>query len=110
MSEYHTHSDHQAILQVSGEHNNYRRTTWNTSTVSWKTSQFDEDIRLFLTDITIEGETAEEMLRNIMDQVVRACDASRSKRRVKNRRPQVYWWNDEISPRKECHRARRLYQ
>ncbi len=81
-------------------------------TKSWKPSEFDkETFCLLMEEVESGNGFAESMAKQIASTLVVLCDATLPRKRYKHNRKPVYWWNDQISElRKECHKARRLYQ
>ena len=56
----------------------------------------------------INANNATEEAEEVMKSVVDACDAAMPRKSTCNRRPSVYWWNNNIAAlRKECIKARR---
>lgn len=111
VSEHYTHSDHQAILFTVNSGRN-PRPKLATRRTGWKMTSFDEAMfRLIIDDTPRLQGTANMKARDVDNFLTRACDASMSRRVVRDARPPVYWWNEEIAKlRYECLGARRAYQ
>lgn len=111
VSDRYTGSDHQALMywlqgnyRAAASNRNIRRERWAPAT-------FDRQAFLFmLEDVTVEG-MAEEKARVLSRTITQACDASMSAKSNPRGRPPVYWWSEDIATvRRDCLRARRLYQ
>ncbi|CAB0029846.1 unnamed protein product [Trichogramma brassicae] len=111
VSEWYTHSDHQAILFEIED----TRTTTRPSTrqsYRWNARTLDADgFSATVSSALVAPGTAEEMATSLMSVITGACDASMSKANPRRRREPVYWWTVEIADlRRSCLRARRLFQ
>lgn len=112
VSDQYTHSDHQIIVFELLDRKSQRNPSkYSREPVGWKSKAFDEKIlHLMMEDIVLLG-TANNKATQLMDYIIRACDAAMPRRILDNRRKPVFWWNDEISElRKKCFSARRQYQ
>lgn len=60
-------------------------------------------------DVPLPEPTADVTCRQMVDWLMRACDASMPKSGKVRRRPAPWWSTDIADQRKRCHKARRLY-
>ena len=102
VSEEYTHSDHQAvIIEIKQE----KATQAPRLTgPKWKDTLFDREMFEYTLDqFTLSPGPVERRAKQLMHFVATACDASMPRRKVNNKRPPAYWWNDEIKKlRAEC--------
>lgn len=107
-----TASDHSAILWEISTGQKLTRDDRSASAVGWKVKSLDPTALIVALDgDPIIAETAEEKTKDLMRRITQACDASMPRKRGKNSRPSVHWWNDHISIlRSECLKKRRKSQ
>lgn len=113
VTEIFTHSDHCAILWLIQPPSKCgKRASKQAKTIRWKANALDKgSLCACIEEARITSETAEEKTKQVMDAVVRACDAAMPRRGNKNRHASAYWWSDTIAElRAQCKHARRLAQ
>lgn len=74
---------------------------------------FDEDLFVIemKDEILFPISTVEDRVKEFVDHVSKACDASMYRKQQDTHHNLVYWWNETISQcRKKCLCARRLHQ
>lgn len=110
VSENYTGSDHQAIMmEVRCKQTN---TPMSGTGPKWKDTLLDgEMLDLVMRSEDIANGSAEDMSKQLMQTLNKACDAAMP-RRIPSRRGQpCYWWNEEIKGlRKACLQHRRKVQ
>ncbi|CAB0034435.1 unnamed protein product [Trichogramma brassicae] len=111
VSEWYTHSDHQAILFEIEDTGTTTRPSTRQS-YRWNARTLDADcFSATVSSASVAPGTAEDMATSLMSVITGACDASMSKTNPRRRREPVYWWTAEIADlRRSCLRARRLFQ
>ncbi|CAB0039191.1 unnamed protein product [Trichogramma brassicae] len=111
VSEWYTHSDHQAILFEIEDTGTTTRPSTRQS-YRWNARTLDADcFSATVSSASVAPGTAEDMATSLMSVITGACDASMSKANPRRRREPVYWWTAEIADlRRSCLRARRLFQ
>ncbi|CAB0031263.1 unnamed protein product [Trichogramma brassicae] len=111
VSEWYTHSDHQAILFEIEDTGTTTRPSTRQS-YRWNARTLDADcFSATVSSASVASGTAEDMATSLMSVITGACDASMSKANPRRRREPVYWWTAEIADlRRSCLRARRLFQ
>ncbi|CAB0028290.1 unnamed protein product [Trichogramma brassicae] len=111
VSEWYTHSDHQAILFEIEDTGTTTRPPTRQS-CRWNARTLDADcFSATVSSASVAPGTAEDMASSLMSVITGACDASMSKANPLRRREPVYWWTAEIADlRRSCLRARRLFQ
>ncbi|CAB0038526.1 unnamed protein product [Trichogramma brassicae] len=111
VSEWYTHSDHQAILFEIEDTGTTTRPSTRQS-CRWNARTLDADcFSATVSSASVAPGTAEDMASSLMSVITGACDASMSKANPRRRREPVYWWTAEIADlRCSCLRARRLFQ
>ncbi|CAB0043883.1 unnamed protein product, partial [Trichogramma brassicae] len=109
VSEWYTHSDHQAILFEIEDTGTTTRPSTRQS-YRWNARTLDADcFSATVSSASVAPGTAEDMATSLMSVITGACDASMSKANPRRRREPVYWWTAEIADlRRSCLRARRL--
>lgn len=108
-----THSDHCAItwlIQPLSKCEN--RLSMQAKTIRWKAKALDKgSLCVCIEDAKITTRTAEEKTKQVMDAVMRACDAAMPRCGDGNQHAPAYWWSDTIAElRAQCKHARRLAQ
>ncbi|CAB0041916.1 unnamed protein product [Trichogramma brassicae] len=111
VSEWYTHSDHQAVLFEIEDTGTTTRPSTRQS-CRWNARTLDADcFSATVSSASVAPGTAEDMASSLMSVITGACDASMSKANPRRRREPVYWWTAEIADlRRSCLRARRLLQ
>ncbi|CAB0042472.1 unnamed protein product [Trichogramma brassicae] len=111
VSEWYTHSDHQAVLFEIEDTGTTTRPSTRQS-CRWNARTLDADcFSATVSSASVAPGTAEDMASSLMSVITGACDASMSKANPRRRREPVYWWTAEIADlRRSCLRARRLFQ
>ncbi|XP_054083381.1 uncharacterized protein LOC128920325 [Zeugodacus cucurbitae] len=109
-----THSDHQAIIKEIGHLMQNRRSVLTNSvqTRGWKIKTLDDELfRLSLEDNLNYVEDIDRQAEMLVKHISKACNASMCRKKFGACRKPVYWWNAEIDTlRRDCHKARRIYQ
>jgi len=89
-----------------------RVTPLKTNTKGWRVKQFDADLfRETLDTRPIKDGDAVAKVKEVMQRVTDACDATMPRKKDADRRPPVHWWSEGIADlRKKYHQAQRLAQ
>lgn len=76
-----------------------------------KATDYDKEVFLLTLEEMQLYETADNMVEQVIDDIIRACNATMPRKVLKNRRLLVDQWNKEINAaRIECHRTRKQKQ
>ena len=107
--EAYTHSDHQAIRYSIGRRHPVV-TRRSTNERKWKTTTFDKEV--LVEALRADGERVIANVDDLMDILVRACDATMPRKtEPRNYRRPAYWWTEALSNlRASCLIARRRAQ
>ena len=113
VTETYTGSDHRPLtwnLPTEREMGQTNRGKVNAR--GWEVIAFDaEQFKTALDVRPIRSGNATEIAEHIMKRVAHASDATMPRKRFANKRPPVYWWNENIATiRRECIAARRTEQ
>ena len=114
VSDYYTHSDHQAIIFSIGS-NSVVNSSLNKSKpkyFGWASKKLNRAafIQEFSQNTDLNG-TASDKANQIISKLKKACDTAMPRRRINKNWHPNYWWNSEINDlRTKCFKARRKAQ
>ena len=111
VSDVYTHSDYPAIIFEFWERSTERHVPAAPLNLLWKNSTFDrETFVLTLEDIQLFGNANDKAMK-LMHSITEVYNTSMARRGHLSGRKHDYWWNtDIVDLRRECNRARRLFQ